>query len=101
MQELERLGIGRPSTYNTFGRIIQLRKYAELDKKGHFIPTELGFLVNSWLQTNFPALINEKYTALLEEELDKISQGENDYYHFIKNFWESFIDHFQKVTLTS
>lgn len=47
VQELERLGIGRPSTYNTFGRIIQLRKYAELDKKGHFVPTELGFSVNN------------------------------------------------------
>jgi DNA topoisomerase-1 len=46
VQELERLGIGRPSTYNTFGRIIQLRKYAELNSKGQFVPTSLGFLVN-------------------------------------------------------
>ena len=96
VQELERLGIGRPSTYNTFGRIIQLRKYAELDKKGHFVPTELGFSVNGWLQNNFSSLINEKYTALLEEELDKISHGENDYYHFIKNFWEEFRRTLQK-----
>jgi DNA topoisomerase I len=101
VQELEKLGIGRPSTYNTFGRIIQLRKYAELDKKGHFVPTELGFSVNNWLQTNFSSLINEKYTASLEEDLDRISCGENDYYHFIKNFWEEFIHHFQKVALTS
>jgi DNA topoisomerase I len=42
VQELERLGIGRPSTYNTFGRLLLLRKYVELDKKGQFIPTELG-----------------------------------------------------------
>jgi len=46
VQELERLGIGRPSTYNTFGRIIRQRKYAELKKRGHFIPTDLGFAVN-------------------------------------------------------
>lgn len=100
VQELERLGIGRPSTYNTFGRIIQQRKYAELDKKGHFIPTQLGFLVNDWLQANFPTLINEKYTALLENELDKISHGKNSYYQFIKNFWNEFIQHFQKIKLS-
>jgi DNA topoisomerase I len=46
VQELERLGIGRPSTYNTFGRILIKRGYVELNKKGQFIPTELGFSVN-------------------------------------------------------
>jgi DNA topoisomerase I len=46
VQELERLGIGRPSTYNTFGRILLKRNYAEQDKKGRFIPTELGISVN-------------------------------------------------------
>lgn len=100
VQELERLGIGRPSTYNTFGHIIQQRKYAELNPKGQFVPTSLGFLVNEWLQTNFPTLINEKYTASLETELDKISSGENSYYQFIKGFWEKFNQHFQKVKLT-
>ncbi|CAG8811092.1 10440_t:CDS:2, partial [Racocetra persica] len=72
VQELERLGIGRPSTYNTFGRIIRERKYAELNVKGQFVPTDL------------------------EGELDRISRGENNYYHFIKNFWETFIQHFRK-----
>ena len=57
-----------------------------VDKKGHFIPTELGISVNKWLQEKFGSLINENYTASLESELDKISQGNNDYYHFIKNF---------------
>ncbi|CAI2173727.1 5646_t:CDS:2, partial [Funneliformis geosporum] len=90
VQELEKLGIGRPSTYNTFGRILLKRNYAEQDKKGHFIPTELGISVNKWLQEKFGSLINENYTAALESELDKISQGNNDYYHFIKNFWENF-----------
>ncbi|CAG8437490.1 6956_t:CDS:2 [Ambispora leptoticha] len=46
VQELEKLGIGRPSTYNTFGRILLKRNYVEQDKKGHFIPTELGIAVN-------------------------------------------------------
>jgi DNA topoisomerase I len=86
VQELEKLGIGRPSTYNTFGRILLKRNYVEQDKKGHFVPTELGISVNKWLQENFNSLINEDYTASLERELDKISQGNDDYYHFIKNF---------------
>jgi DNA topoisomerase-1 len=47
VQELERLGVGRPSTYNTFGRILLKRGYVELNKKGQFIPTELGFSVNN------------------------------------------------------
>ena len=47
VQELEKLGIGRPSTYNTFGRILIKRGYVELNNKGQFIPTELGFTVNN------------------------------------------------------
>ncbi|WNE40574.1 MAG: DNA topoisomerase 1 [Mycoplasmataceae bacterium] len=90
VQELERLGIGRPSTYNLFGRVLLKRGYAELNEKGQFIPTSLGNSVSNWLQANFASLINEDYTASLETELDKISQGENNYYDFIKNFWESF-----------
>jgi DNA topoisomerase I len=97
VQELEKLGIGRPSTYNTFGRILLKRNYAEQDKKGHFIPTELGISVNKWLQEKFGSLINENYTASLESELDKISQGNNDYYHFIKSFWENFSRSLKKV----
>src|SRR5205814_2609499 len=69
VQELERLGVGRPSTYNLFGRILLKRGYAELDKKGHFIPTTLGLIVNQYLQQNFASLINESYTATLETEL--------------------------------
>ena len=47
VRELERLEIGRPSTYNNFGRIIQKRNYAKLNVKGQFVPTNLGFLVNN------------------------------------------------------
>lgn len=86
VQELERLGIGRPSTYNLFGKILLKRGYVELDKKGHFIPTPLGLTVNQYLQQNFSSLINESYTATLETELDRISKGQNSYYDFIKNF---------------
>ncbi|MCE8164158.1 MAG: type I DNA topoisomerase [Candidatus Moeniiplasma glomeromycotorum] len=90
VQELERLGIGRPSTYNLFGRVLLKRGYAKLNEKGQFIPTSLGISVNNWLQSNFSTLINESYTASLETELDKISQGGEKYHDFIKKFWENF-----------
>jgi len=92
------LGIGRPSTYNTFGRILLKRGYAELDKKGHFIPTALGSTVNQYLQQNFASLINENYTATLENELDQISQGQNSYYAFIKNFWTNLTQQLKALT---
>ena len=97
VQELERLGIGRPSTYNLFGRVLLKRGYAKLNEKGQFVPTSLGVAVNNWLQENFSSLINEGYTASLETELDKISQGENNYYDFIKSFWENFSFSLEKI----
>ena len=98
VQELERLGIGRPSTYNLFGRVLLKRGYAELNERGQFIPTSLGVSVNNWLQEDFSSLINEGYTAALENELDKISQGENNYYDFIKTFWEKFSFSLERIS---
>ena len=46
VQELERLGVGRPSTYNIFGRVLLKRGYAQLNEKGQFVPTPLGVSVN-------------------------------------------------------
>lgn len=97
VQELERLGIGRPSTYNTFSKILVERNYVNYNEKNHFVPTELGFTANEWLQNNFAFLINENYTANLETELDKISRGENSYLIFIQNFWNNFFPHYQKI----
>jgi DNA topoisomerase-1 len=74
------------------------RGYAELNEKGQFIPTLLGFSVNNWLQANFSSLINEGYTAALEAELDKISQGENNYYDFIRTFWKNFSLSLEKIS---
>ena len=88
VQELERLGVGRPSTYNTFSNTLLKRNYVVYnnDKQKHFVPVQLGFKTNAFLQENFANLINEKYTADLEIELDKISRGEVSYFDFIQNF---------------
>jgi len=97
VQELEKLGIGRPSTYNAFSKILLQRTYVAFDEKECFIPTELGLKVNQWLQENFSFLINENYTASLEEDLDEISQGKESYFSFIKRFWDNFFPYYKTI----
>jgi DNA topoisomerase I len=97
IKTLEKLGIGRPSTYNSFTNTIIKRRYSKFEKKGTFIPTELGFKVNEWLQKNFPSIINESYTATLEKDLDKIGRGENTYISFISTFWNNFFPNYKKI----
>lgn len=90
VKELELLGIGRPSTYNSFGPILIKRNYVYLDKTKKIIPKQLGIEVNEWLKKFFPTIVDKKYTASLEEKLDEISKGDNSYFNFIKSFWEEF-----------
>lgn len=84
---LEELGVGRPSTYSpTIGTILA-RNYVILENKS-FYPTELGVLVNDLLTEYFGEVINEEFTAGLEEKLDKIAEGDFT--------WESVVDDFYK-----
>lgn len=76
VKELEKERIGRPSTYATILKTIQLRSYTELDKRKRFVPTELGFAVTKLLDANLPKIMNVAFTAHMEEDLDKIAQGE-------------------------
>lgn len=86
---LEELGIGRPSTYATIVETLQKRYYVKLQNKV-FIPTELGTLVSKIVEQYFPNIINTKFTANLESELDHIAEGkikwENAIYDFYKDF---------------
>ena len=77
IKELEELGIGRPSTYATIISTIQDRKYVVIEKK-NFKPTEIGFEVTDMLQEGFSEIINVKYTANMETDLDKIADGKED-----------------------
>ena len=97
VKELEKLGIGRPSTYNSFGTILLKRRYVYLNEKRQFVPSKLGYDVSDWLQKYFSTIINQEYTASLEDELDKISKGENDYFNFIKGFWKEFSKTFKTL----
>ena len=89
IKELENRGIGRPSTYSLIVSTIQDRKYVEQsDRK--LIPTKLGITVNEILVKNFPNIINEDFTSLMENELDQIAQGDINYVKVLNDFYYPF-----------
>ena len=86
VKELEARGIGRPSTYAPIISTIQSRDYV-IREKGKFIPTEIGLFVNGYLIKNFPDLMEFKFTANLEEKLDLISEGEQDWLEYLRSYY--------------
>jgi len=89
IKELEERGIGRPSTYATILSTIKEKGYVGLEK-GKFSPTELGFLVNDLLVVNFPDILDIEFTALMEENLDKIEEGEKGWVETLREFYAPF-----------
>ncbi len=89
VKELEKEGIGRPSTYATILKTITAREYTTLDKK-RFVPTELGMMVIKLLNESFSHIMNLKFTALMEEDLDKIASGEMDRDKLLNEFYTNF-----------
>jgi DNA topoisomerase-1 len=85
VKELEARGIGRPSTYAPIIATIQGRDYV-IKEKGKFIPTELGLYLSDYLVNNFPDLMEFKFTARLEDQLDRISEGELDMLSYLKSY---------------
>lgn len=75
VKELEKEGIGRPSTYATILNTIRERSYTTLNDKKRFVPTELGLAVTKLLVENLPHIMDPKFTAHMEEDLDKIAEG--------------------------
>ena len=89
IKELEKLGIGRPSTYATIiSTIIDADYVVSEDKK--FVPTELGVEVTDVLQEGFSDIINVEYTANMEKELDEIAEGKVDNKSVLRVFYEKF-----------
>jgi DNA topoisomerase-1 len=91
VKALEENGIGRPSTYAQIIATLSDRSYAER-RKGTFFPSELGKLVNRLLTGSFGDLINETYTARMEEQLDEIAEGKLDWRAALAKFWTTFTD---------
>lgn len=98
VKELEKEGIGRPSTYASILATIQARAYTEIDEKKRFVPTELGFAVTNLLTQNLPKIMNTKFTAHMEDDLDKISHGELERDVLLKEFYSNFKDDLKKFS---
>ena len=96
VRELEEKGIGRPSTYATILSNIQERGYVRA-RAGAFQPTELGMLVTDLLIKSFPAILDVRFTAEMEEKLDLIEAGELDRLQVLGGFYESFREDYAKA----
>jgi len=90
VKELEKKGIGRPSTYAATLFTIQKRKYTEKNQKKRFAPTELGKTVSKLLVENLPDIINVSFTAKMEEDLDKIARGDIERDKVLNDFYKEF-----------
>ena len=89
IKELEALGIGRPSTYAKILETIKERNYVKVNDK-KFYPTEIGITTTDKLQEFFSNIINVKYTANMENELDEIANNQMDYLKVLKEFYKEF-----------
>ncbi len=89
IKELEKRGIGRPSTYASIMKTILDRGYVELQSRA-LVPTATGMVVSGWLETNFSEYISDTFTAEMEDELDEIARGERGYEKTLKDFYGPF-----------
>ena len=89
VKELEENGIGRPSTYASILSTIMDRDYVTKEKK-RFQPTELGFLVNDLMVASFGDIVDVGYTARMEEELDRIEDGDLEWTDALREFQKKF-----------
>jgi DNA topoisomerase-1 len=89
VKELEKRGIGRPSTYASILKTIEARGYVE--KQGRtLIPTATGDVVSSFIESNFADYISDTFTAEMENELDEIADGKREYEKTLKEFYTPF-----------
>ena len=98
VKKLESEGIGRPSTYASIVETLKSREYVELIEK-RFYPTYLGYEVKDELVKNFKDIMNVKFTANMEKELDKVEEGTVEWVQLLRTFYDSLekdIDKFEK-----
>ncbi|MBE6442037.1 MAG: type I DNA topoisomerase [Desulfovibrio desulfuricans] len=89
VRELEELGIGRPSTYAAIISTLQDREYVRLTER-HFVPTDLGRVVCRQLLEHFPRLMDVGFTAQMEENLDQVAEGREEWVQLLRHFTEDF-----------
>lgn len=89
VKELEKSGIGRPSTYATIMNKIQSREYT-IKESGRLKPTELGQVIALLLENNFQQIMNIGFTAAMEDDLELVAEGTKDWKTLIRDFWTQF-----------
>ena len=89
VKEFEEKGIGRPSTYSTIITTIVKRNYVKREAK-QFVPTELGEATTKLLKDKFPRIVNVKFTAQMEDMLDRVDSGEVNYVEVLDDFYSDF-----------
>ena len=89
IKELEENGVGRPSTYATILSTIIKRGYIQRKSK-QLVPTELGVAITGLLKEKFPKIVNTKFTAQLETNLDHVGSGDVDYIKMLDEFYSDF-----------
>ena len=96
VKALEEYGIGRPSTYApTIATIID-RKYVDRDESKRLAPNDIAFLVTDLLTEHFPQIVDYKFTARMEDDLDEIAEGKMDWVKIIADFYGPFHENLEK-----
>ncbi len=96
IKELEENGVGRPSTYATILSTIIKKAYVQRKAK-QLVPTELGCAVTGLLKDKFPKIVNTKFTAQMEINLDRVGSGEEDYIRMLDEFYTDFEKNLDKA----
>lgn len=102
VSKLEELGIGRPSTYASIISVLQDRDYVRLESR-RFIPEDRGRIVTAFMEKWFERYVQYDFTANLEEQLDFIAQGKEEWKAVLREFWKDFyanIDDLKDLTIT-
>jgi DNA topoisomerase-1 len=97
IKTLEKLGIGRPSTYASIISVILDRGYVERKDKA-FVATPVGETVGDFLMKHFPKELDYQFTAEMEDNLDAIARGEKEWHAVLKTFFKPFEKNVEKVT---
>ncbi len=90
IKELEKHGVGRPSTYAPTLYTLSQRNYSEKIDKRYLKPTEIGVIVSDLLTKHFSFVVDLEFTAKMEEDLDKIAEGKENWQKVIANFYKDF-----------
>jgi DNA topoisomerase-1 len=96
IKEMEENEIGRPATYASIISTIQDRNYTTKNEEKRFVPTDIGFAVVDILKEHFPNIVDIKFTAKMEKDLDQVARGKQDWIENLRKFYGPFMENLEK-----